>query len=126
MFRQVDLDGVADQLAKPARFDCIELHGYVAVIFCPAVGLLGRPRRQIPICNLLFRDRQPLEMDLGFRRQRPQRLLDFLAGIDAGGVEVAKVVEINRAMQPADVLCRAMKKRQARVAASDHQGNVKL
>src|SRR5258706_11106016 len=65
-------------------------------------------------------------MDFSTRRYLPQRLLDLLAGIDAGGVEVAEVVDVGRDVEAVDVLGGAVKERQARVATGDHQRDVKL
>src|SRR5262245_40029874 len=100
---QMPLDRPADEAAQPARVDSIELDGLIAAEFFGArVGLLGRSGWEIPIPNLIGRYRDALEMNLGGRRQLTQRLFDLLAGIDAGGIEVAQVIDISWDIEAAD------------------------
>ena len=84
------LDDRAQQMGR----DRIQLDGNAgAEGLRPAVARLGRPRRQAPLFDLFRRDGDAFEDDIGIRRQFAQRLLDLLAGIDAGRIVVAEMVE---------------------------------
>ena len=71
-------------------------------VFARRVARLGRPRRQVPLFDLFRRHRDALEDDLGIRRQFAQRLLDLLAGIDAGRIEVTEMIDVGRHVRVID------------------------
>src|SRR5580700_5877359 len=81
--RQVLLNSVFNEITQILWRDRVELDADVAKALGTAVACFGRPRRQRPIGYLGRCDRQPLEMDFGFRRHLAERLLDLLARVHA-------------------------------------------
>src|SRR5207244_12189805 len=98
-----------------AGLDGVELDRNFAEVLGPGVRRLVRPRRQVPSGDLLGGDGDTLEDDIGVRREFAQRLLDLLPGVDAGGIEVAEMVDVSRNVKLVDVLGRAVQEGQARV-----------
>src|SRR5262245_9775935 len=79
------------------RGDGIKLDGKAAAeSFGVAARGFGRAGGQIPIGDLLLGDRYTLEHDARSRCQFTQRFLDLLTGIDAGRIEVAEMVDVDR------------------------------
>src|SRR5262245_3039151 len=83
-----------------------------------------RACRQTPLGDLLLCDGEAFEIDVGGGRKLAQRLLDLLASIDAGRVEVAKVVDVGRDNEFVDGFGRAVEQREAGIAARHHQRDI--
>src|SRR5215468_8861430 len=101
-------DGCLDYASQFGWLDCIELDGNLAEIPRSTVSLFCWSGRQIKRLNLFRRHGYALEIDLGIRCQLVQRLLDLLASIDTGGIEVAQMIDVRRYLQIVDVLGRAV------------------
>src|SRR3984885_532708 len=114
---QMPLDDQLYKTAEHVRFYRVQFNGHVAELLCSRVGSLGRPGGQIPVSYLFRSDSDALEVDFRVRRHLLQRLLDLLAGIDAGGIEVTEVIDVGRHIQRVDVLGRTVQEGKARVAA---------
>ena len=89
---QVLLDGRLHQITQVVGIDCIKFDTDGAEAFRARVGRLGRPGREVPLRDLVRRDRDALEVNLSGGRQFAQGLFDLFTRIDAGRVEVAEMV----------------------------------
>src|SRR3954452_12431099 len=105
-------DRLVDEAAQRLWIDGIEFDRDGAEPLAAAVALLGGTGWQIPCPNLRAGNGQTLEVDDRAGRKITQALLDLLASIDAGRIEVAKVVDEDRHGQRADVLGGGVQERE--------------
>ena len=90
------LDAPAHQLTQLCRGNRIKLHRGAGELLRPGVRLLSRARRQIPLLHLFPRNRWTFEVDLGTCCIPAQLGLDVAGSITAGGIQIAKVVDVGR------------------------------
>jgi hypothetical protein len=85
------LDALAHESTQLVGRDRVELdRGGAAEFLRPGVGLLRRPRRQVPLLDLCAGDRRSLEVNLGTGRIAPKLGLDVARRVDTGRIEIAE------------------------------------
>ena len=79
-------DRLLHEAAQAIGLDRVD--GDIAKTLRSRIAGFGWPRRQIPLPDLLGSDGDALELNIGIRREVLQGLLDLVAGIYPGRIEV--------------------------------------